>query len=103
MHRYRLWLVRASHLLPLYAHVHPSDYNHTDRGGKCVLAEFESIPAGACLGDTLSQTYLTTSGYRLTPGNLCKKEGGVIKDEPIVKKCSEGAGTANICIIETNK
>jgi hypothetical protein len=48
----------------------------------------EPIPAGVCTNP--DQTYKGSSGYRIIPGNTCDRNKGVKKDEPTVKKCSQG-------------
>jgi len=68
-----------------------SDYNHALIEGKCVSIGPEPIPAGACFGNRRNQTYQGSSGYRLLAGNTCEREGGVKKDEPVTKNCTEGA------------
>ncbi|KAG5634687.1 vacuolar protein sorting/targeting protein PEP1 [Sphagnurus paluster] len=62
------------------------DYNFVRQGNECVPVGPEPIPEGVCHGDP-NQMYKGSSGYRKIPGNTCK--GGVKKDEPINKKCSQ--------------
>ncbi|KAA1470082.1 Oligoxyloglucan reducing end-specific cellobiohydrolase [Dentipellis sp. KUC8613] len=61
------------------------DYNFVRRGDECVPVGPEPIPAGVCTGDP-NQMYKGSSGYRKIPGNTC--EGGLVKDQPVDKKCS---------------
>ncbi|KAG8759479.1 vacuolar protein sorting/targeting protein PEP1 [Serendipita sp. 396] len=65
------------------------DYNYVRQGDECVPMGLEPIPPGVCVGDTPNQKYEGSSGYRLIPGNTCKKEGGVVKDEPVTKPCDK--------------
>jgi len=68
-----------------------SDYNYVREGNRCVPVGPEPIPAGVCVGDAPNQTYQGSSGYRLIPGNTCRKDnGGVIKDAPATKSCDQG-------------
>jgi hypothetical protein len=68
-----------------------SDYNYVREGNRCVPVGPEPIPAGVCVGDAPNQTYQGSSGYRLIPGNTCRKDnGGVIKDDPVTKSCDQG-------------
>lgn len=64
-----------------------SDYNFIRNGKDCVPVGPEPIPAGVCTGNP-EQTYKGSSGFRKIPGNTCK--GGVVKDELVDKKCSQG-------------
>jgi len=45
------------------------------------------IPEGACKGFDSETTFQGSSGWRKIPGNDCK--GGVKKDDPVPRKCSE--------------
>ncbi|KIM19770.1 hypothetical protein M408DRAFT_178610, partial [Serendipita vermifera MAFF 305830] len=65
------------------------DYNHVLEDGQCVPLQPDSIPEGACLGNSDAETYQASSGYRLVPGNVCKREGGKEKDKAIMKSCAE--------------
>ncbi|KIM23059.1 hypothetical protein M408DRAFT_28179, partial [Serendipita vermifera MAFF 305830] len=65
------------------------DYNHVLEDGQCVPLRPDSIPEGVCLGNSDAETYQAPSGYRLVPGNVCKREGGKEKDKPIMKSCAE--------------
>lgn len=79
-----------------------SDYNYIREGDSCVPVGPEPIPAGVCVGDTPNQTYQGSSGYRLIPGNTCKREGGVSKDDPVTKSCAEGMGHSHTSIVKAN-
>ncbi|KAI9819558.1 MAG: vacuolar protein sorting/targeting protein PEP1 [Pycnora praestabilis] len=65
------------------------DYNFvpTEDGKGCQPAGRMIIPQGEC--EKIDDTYMGSSGYRLIPGNDCDRAGGVKKDEPIERKCSE--------------
>jgi Sortilin, neurotensin receptor 3, C-terminal len=69
---------------------HKSDYNFVRQNGKCVAAGPEPIPPGVCPGEHENEKYKGSSGYRLIPGNTCRKEGGMTLDTPVVKDCSKG-------------
>jgi hypothetical protein len=79
--------------VPLLTLLFSSDYNYSRKGTKCVPIEPEPIPAGACIED--DGTYQGSSGYRLLAGNTCKREGGVRKDEPVTKDCTESTIQTN--------
>lgn len=36
------------------------------------------------------ETYKSSSGYRIIPGNMCDRNRGVKKDDPIEKPCCQG-------------
>jgi hypothetical protein len=58
----------------------------------CIPAGRTIIPDGACDGFGPETTFKASSGWRLIPGNDCKREDGQkYKDEPIEKKCSDAA------------
>ncbi|KAF8314674.1 Oligoxyloglucan reducing end-specific cellobiohydrolase [Clavulina sp. PMI_390] len=65
------------------------DYNYIRQNGECVAVGPEPIPAGKCPGNSDGEHYMGSSGYRLIPGNTCKKDGGVVMDDPIRKDCSQ--------------
>ncbi|KAF2498345.1 vacuolar protein sorting/targeting protein 10 [Lophium mytilinum] len=52
---------------------------------KCVPSGALTAPEGECEGD--QKTYTGSSGWRLIPGNMC--EGGVKKDKPEERQCSD--------------
>lgn len=65
------------------------DYNfiRSENGKECILARPLYVPPDAC--DKPEDTFLASSGYRLIPGNHCRKEGGAVLDEPVKRKCNE--------------
>jgi hypothetical protein len=63
------------------------DYNFVKEGDKCVQAGPVALPAGAC--KNAEGTFKGSSGYRLIPGNECKRSSGAQKDDPVERKCSE--------------
>ncbi|KAG8814363.1 vacuolar protein sorting/targeting protein PEP1, partial [Serendipita sp. 399] len=65
------------------------DFNYVRQGDECIPAGLEPIPPGVCVSDRPNETYQGSSGYRLIPGNTCKKEGGVEKDKPVTKPCDK--------------
>lgn len=59
---------------------------------ECIPAGPTIIPEGACDGFGPETTFKASSGWRLIPGNDCKRaEGENYKDELVDKKCSEAA------------
>ncbi|KAF8468863.1 hypothetical protein BDZ91DRAFT_847692 [Kalaharituber pfeilii] len=66
------------------------DFEFADKegNGKCVLIGKLPIPAGAC--KKKGDKFKGSSGYRLIPGNKCKKKDNK-KDEPIERDCDEEA------------
>ncbi|KDQ06635.1 hypothetical protein BOTBODRAFT_181398 [Botryobasidium botryosum FD-172 SS1] len=65
------------------------DFNFVRQGDECVPTGPEHIPAGVCTGER-GQKYKGSSGYRLIPGNTCKKGPGASnKDEKVDKDCSQ--------------
>lgn len=77
------------------------DYNYVRQGDECVPMGPEPIPEGVCVGDAPNQTYMGSSGYRLIPGNTCKKEGGVIKDERVKKDCDKAQPSEGSVVHQT--
>ncbi|KAG8905227.1 vacuolar protein sorting/targeting protein PEP1 [Tulasnella sp. 403] len=64
------------------------DYNFVRQGDKCVSVGPEHIPAGVCAHDRKG-TYLGSSGYRLIPGNTCRRPSSGAKDEKVQKDCAK--------------
>lgn len=70
------------------------DYNFVrskDRK-ECNLAGDLIIPAGECKAFGPDDTFKGSSGWRLIPGNDCKRVGGDQKDDLVPRKCSQAAG-----------
>ncbi|OAQ91967.1 vacuolar protein sorting/targeting protein 10 [Purpureocillium lilacinum] len=67
------------------------DYNfqRDDDGKTCKQAGPIPIPDGACK-DNPDGTFKGSSGWRLIPGNTCKRPSGKQKDDKVERKCSEG-------------
>lgn len=62
------------------------DYNFVANDlGKCIPSEAFSEDTGTC--GSGGDGYEGKSGYRLIPGNVCVKEGGVTLDRPVKKNC----------------
>ncbi|ETS86782.1 Vacuolar protein sorting/targeting protein 10 [Pestalotiopsis fici W106-1] len=76
------------------------DFNFVRKDGKCEKAGPIIPPAGACEKGDPDETFKGTSGWRLVPGNDCKRKNGAQKDEPKEWKCSDaimapGSGEAS--------
>ncbi|CAK7234320.1 vacuolar protein sorting/targeting protein PEP1 [Sporothrix curviconia] len=70
------------------------DYNfrRSESGTECVPAGPLVVPEGsnACGKDAKpDDVFMGSSGWRLIPGNTCKRTGGKQKDELVEHKCSE--------------
>lgn len=89
--------VLSSSHIPVF--LQNSDYNFVRQGDQCVAAGPEPIPEGVCPGNHETEKYTGSSGYRLIPGNTCKKEGGVVLDKPITKDCSLGKSLPTVKLI----
>ncbi|KAK7987935.1 Tyrosine-protein phosphatase 1 [Apiospora arundinis] len=61
--------------------------------GECVKAGPVVSPKGACKKGDPDETFKGSSGYRLIPGNDCKRKGGAQKDDAKEWKCSEATST----------
>lgn len=66
------------------------DFNFVrDDEGNCVpdgpLVDLD----GACKNAKPEDTFNGPSGWRLIPGNTCKRTGGTQKDEPVQRKCGD--------------
>ncbi|EPE04857.1 vacuolar protein sorting targeting protein pep1 [Ophiostoma piceae UAMH 11346] len=75
------------------------DYNfrRNDKGDECVSAGPLALPEGACGKDSKpDDVFKGSSGWRLIPGNTCKRAGGKQKDDLVDHKCSDSvSGTPN--------
>ncbi|KAI1004973.1 Vacuolar protein sorting/targeting protein 10 [Podosphaera aphanis] len=70
------------------------DYNfirNSDRS-QCDLVGNVMIPEGACKAFGPEDTFKGSSGWRLIPGNDCKRISGPQKDDPVDRKCAEAVG-----------
>lgn len=65
------------------------DYNFRRENGECVAAGPVIAPEGACKNAQPEDTFMGSSGWRLIPGNTCKRTDGKQKDEPIQRKCAD--------------
>ncbi|OAA68613.1 vacuolar protein sorting [Niveomyces insectorum RCEF 264] len=73
------------------------DYNfRRDDKGECVQAGPIVSPEDACGPDAKpDDTFMGSSGYRLIPGNTCRRKGGGQKDALVEHKCSESVAPPN--------
>ncbi|KAK6071103.1 Vacuolar protein sorting/targeting protein 10 [Seiridium cupressi] len=67
------------------------DFNFVSKDGKCEKAGPIIPPEGACKKGDPEETFKGTSGWRLIPGNDCKRKGGSQKDDSVDRKCSDAA------------
>jgi hypothetical protein len=51
------------------------------------------IPEGSCKGK--EESFKGSSGWRLIPGNTCTRKSGAQKDDPVERKCSDGASSGD--------
>ncbi|KAJ0376659.1 vacuolar protein sorting/targeting protein PEP1 [Colletotrichum chrysophilum] len=65
------------------------DYNFVRKEGKCEIAGPIIKPDGACKNAKAEDTFKGTSGWRLIPGNTCKRKSGAQKDDPVERKCGD--------------
>lgn len=65
------------------------DYNFRRENGECVAAGPVMAPEGACVNAKPDETFMGSSGWRLIPGNTCKRADGKQKDDPIERKCAD--------------
>lgn len=65
------------------------DYNFRRENGECVAAGPVIAPEGACVNAQPDDTFMGSSGWRLIPGNTCKRTDGKQKDDPIQRKCAD--------------
>ncbi|KAF2146720.1 uncharacterized protein K452DRAFT_304659 [Aplosporella prunicola CBS 121167] len=64
------------------------DFNFVrDDKGECVPSSHLKAPKGECKNP--DDKFKGSSGWRLIPGNMCEKEGGEVKDEPVERPCGE--------------
>lgn len=73
------------------------DYNFVRSADRteCKQAGDLIIPAGECKAFGPDDTFKASSGWRLIPGNDCKRTSGKQKDDPVDRKCSEVASPAS--------
>ncbi|KAI1634357.1 vacuolar protein sorting [Biscogniauxia mediterranea] len=69
------------------------DFNFVKEGGECNPAAPIAIPEGACKNDDPDETFMGPSGWRLIPGNECKRTDGKQKDKKKEWKCSDAKGS----------
>ena len=64
------------------------DFNFKRDGDECKLVGFVPAPEGACKSGDPEETFQGSSGWRLIPGNQCKRKSGDQKDDTKEWKCS---------------
>ena len=64
------------------------DFNFKRDGEECKLVGPVPSPEGACKSGDPEETFQGSSGWRLIPGNHCKRKGGDQKDDLKEWKCS---------------
>lgn len=67
------------------------DFNFVRKDDKCEKVGPIIAPAGACEKGDPEETFKGTSGWRLVPGNMCKRKSGAQKDDLKEWKCSDAA------------
>lgn len=65
------------------------DYNFIRKDGECEKAGPIVAPDEACKNAGPDTTFKGSSGWRLIPGNTCKRKDGSQKDDPVDRKCSD--------------
>ncbi|KAI1811465.1 Oligoxyloglucan reducing end-specific cellobiohydrolase [Poronia punctata] len=65
------------------------DFNFVRDGDECKLEGPVSAPKDACKTDNPDETFMGPSGWRLIPGNQCKRTDGSQKDKKKKWKCSD--------------
>jgi hypothetical protein len=69
------------------------DYNfvRSEDRKDCILKGSLVVPEGECKAFDKDTTFRGSSGWRLIPGDDCKRASGPQKDDPVDRKCSESA------------
>lgn len=70
------------------------DYNfrRNEQGDECAQVGPMQPPEGACGREAKADaTFQGSSGWRLIPGNTCRRSSGKQKDEPVSHKCADSA------------
>ncbi|KAL2070576.1 hypothetical protein VTL71DRAFT_13602 [Oculimacula yallundae] len=70
-----------------YNFVRSADRKECEKAGDLIL------PEGACKAFGPDDTFKGSSGWRLIPGNDCKRADGKQKDDPVDRKCVDAVGT----------
>ncbi|POS74967.1 vacuolar protein sorting/targeting protein PEP1 [Diaporthe helianthi] len=65
------------------------DFNFRRESGECVPAGPVIAPDGACKDAGPDDTFKGSSGWRLIPGNTCRRTSDKQKDDPVERKCSD--------------
>ncbi|KAG9238283.1 hypothetical protein BJ875DRAFT_451561 [Amylocarpus encephaloides] len=67
------------------------DFNFKREGDKCVQAGPLVLPEGACTAGGEDDSFKGSGGWRLIPGNTCKRVDGPQKDAKSDRKCTDTA------------
>ncbi|KAH7410959.1 hypothetical protein BKA64DRAFT_662233 [Cadophora sp. MPI-SDFR-AT-0126] len=70
-----------------YNFVRSADRKECEKAGDLVL------PEGACKAFGSEDTFKGSSGWRLIPGNDCKRAEGKQRDDPVDRKCVDAVGS----------
>lgn len=65
------------------------DYNFRREGDECVRAGPMIAPDGACVNAKPGDTFMGSSGWRIIPGNTCKRTSSKQLDDPTERQCSD--------------
>jgi hypothetical protein len=76
-----------------------SDFNYVREGNNCVPTGLEPVPAGACPGIKVGETYEGSSGWRKIPGSTCV--GGKTKSEKVIKSCDKGESKSLLLFLKS--
>ncbi|KAI2621067.1 Oligoxyloglucan reducing end-specific cellobiohydrolase [Hypoxylon sp. NC1633] len=71
------------------------DFNFVRDGDECNRAAPIVAPEGGCKTGNPDETFIGPSGWRLIPGNECRRTGNAQKDEQKEWKCSDAKGLPN--------
>ncbi|KAI0904800.1 hypothetical protein F4823DRAFT_172176 [Ustulina deusta] len=71
------------------------DFNFVRDGDECKLEGSVLAPKEACKTDDPEEKFVGSSGWRLIPGNQCKRTGGDQKDNKKEWKCSDAKSRPN--------
>ncbi|KAL5615177.1 hypothetical protein BROUX41_005234 [Berkeleyomyces rouxiae] len=70
------------------------DYNFVRNDGKCDMAGQIVAPDGVCKDQKPEAVFKGSSGWRLIPGNQCKRSSGAQKDDLIDHQCKDSTDAA---------
>jgi hypothetical protein len=72
------------------------DFNFVKEDGECVRAGPVVVPEGACQKADPEETFMGSSGWRLIPGNDCKRKDDKQRDELKEWKCSDSTAAPGV-------